>query len=634
MKLSEIIDGTISRGMAKYKANEGKSGNSPEQIMKMWDAETKFVLGYVDLSGKRRGESLDFPIMLIKISAEAGFMLAQFVIGNCYEEGYGVSRDISKAMYWWRKAAIQGLDDAKDKVKRAEAEEIERERRAAKERKDKYNGLVEAKNKATTEIEYQKLTQQFREMNGYADTAELTIECENKYRVIKKRREAKERKAYAVGLILQISVLASFVYIFFGTEIVRGSVQDIISIALAKNIPDPVYLIPLIWPLFFYALTIGFIGSIFIIKKKRINYLFYITAILIQTILFAMWTKEYLGEALNYQRILPTIIVLSTIVLPLIIIPGAIVGIMKKKTATFTLLIFLIISLMAGYSYHSGWFDDYSEKKNYADGMAAVKYGNYLSRKWGFMNENGEEVIPCIYSNVLNFSEGLAAVRIDNKVNGKWGFIDKDGTEITSFKYDAVESFSEGLAKVRIGNTEDGKWGFIDKDGTEIVPCKYYSAESFSEGLALVKNDSKWGFIDKSGRIVISLKFDAARSFSDGYAQVGEAADTGVRGWNFKWGLIDRRGNLIVPYKYGYIGAFNGDLAVVRISRNESSVAENNRTYTRVVDLWGVINKSGKEIISLDTYYNISIREGLIEVKTDRNANIQHFDKSGNKVTR
>jgi len=116
MRLSEIIDETISRGMAKYKASEGKGGNDPVQIMNMWDAETKYVLGYVDLSGKKQGESIDFPISLIKHSAEAGFMLAQYTLGNCYDDGYGVSLDKDQALYWWRKAAEQGLDDAKEKL--------------------------------------------------------------------------------------------------------------------------------------------------------------------------------------------------------------------------------------------------------------------------------------------------------------------------------------------------------------------------------------------------------------------------------------------------------------------------------------------------------------------------------------
>lgn len=46
------------------------------------------------------------------------------------------------------------------------------------------------------------------------------------------------------------------------------------------------------------------------------------------------------------------------------------------------------------------------------------KYG-----KWGFIDKNGKEVIPCKYDDASGFSEGLAQV----KKNGKWEFINKYG---------------------------------------------------------------------------------------------------------------------------------------------------------------------------------------------------------------
>jgi len=46
------------------------------------------------------------------------------------------------------------------------------------ERQEQYNSLVQLKNKASTEEEYQELVQQFRAMNNYKDTAELANECE------------------------------------------------------------------------------------------------------------------------------------------------------------------------------------------------------------------------------------------------------------------------------------------------------------------------------------------------------------------------------------------------------------------------------------------------------------------------
>jgi len=117
MRFSNIIHDTISSGMAKYKAGEVKGYDDPEQIMMKWDSETKFVIGYIDLAEAKPEDSLVFAVHLIEQSADEGFMLAQFVIGNCYDEGYGVSRDVSKAMFWWQKAADQGLDDSMEKLR-------------------------------------------------------------------------------------------------------------------------------------------------------------------------------------------------------------------------------------------------------------------------------------------------------------------------------------------------------------------------------------------------------------------------------------------------------------------------------------------------------------------------------------
>lgn len=64
------------------------------------------------------------------------------------------------------------------------------------------------------------------------------------------------------------------------------------------------------------------------------------------------------------------------------------------------------------------------------------------------------------------------------ETEGLWGFVNENGDEIVPFKYDLAWSFSEGLAGVK---TED-RWGFINKAGEEIVPCKYEDANNFEEG--------------------------------------------------------------------------------------------------------------------------------------------------------
>ena len=71
--------------------------------------------------------------------------------------------------------------------------------------------------------------------------------------------------------------------------------------------------------------------------------------------------------------------------------------------------------------------------------------------------ENGTTVLQIAES----ISEGLARV----EMNGKWGYIDREGNVVIPFKYDGAEDFSEGLAEVLLKN----KYSFIDKKGKEII---------------------------------------------------------------------------------------------------------------------------------------------------------------------
>ena len=82
-----------------------------------------------------------------------------------------------------------------------------------------------------------------------------------------------------------------------------------------------------------------------------------------------------------------------------------------------------------------------------------------------------------------------------------YGFIDKNGNQVIPYKYRYVEDFSEGLAVVKTYNkpwTFFDNYGFIDKDGNEVIPCEYDHAESFKNGLAHVaKNCCEYFYIDK-----------------------------------------------------------------------------------------------------------------------------------------
>jgi hypothetical protein len=60
---------------------------------------------------------------------------------------------------------------------------------------NEYKRLVQLKNQASTEKEYQDIARHFRAMDSYKDSAKLASEYDKQYRVLKERREEKERIA-------------------------------------------------------------------------------------------------------------------------------------------------------------------------------------------------------------------------------------------------------------------------------------------------------------------------------------------------------------------------------------------------------------------------------------------------------
>jgi hypothetical protein len=80
------------------------------------------------------------------------------------------------------------------------------------------------------------------------------------------------------------------------------------------------------------------------------------------------------------------------------------------------------------------------------------------------------------YDYVGSFFNGRAWVKLNNKC----GFVDTDGNEVIPLKYDAASYFYEGRARV----TLNGKYGFVDADGNKVIPLKYDDAWNFSEGRA------------------------------------------------------------------------------------------------------------------------------------------------------
>ena len=83
--------------------------------------------------------------------------------------------------------------------------------------------------------------------------------------------------------------------------------------------------------------------------------------------------------------------------------------------------------------------------------------------------------------------------------NDKFGFIDRQGEVVIPIEYDCAMSFSEGYACVFKGE----HCGYIDKENNLVINYQFDAGTPVIEGSSRVKKLGKWGelFIDNPNEI-------------------------------------------------------------------------------------------------------------------------------------
>jgi len=106
--------------------------------------------------------------------------------------------------------------------------------------------------------------------------------------------------------------------------------------------------------------------------------------------------------------------------------------------------------------------NDVAHAPQYKDGLAPV--ADRQSGQWGFIDQTGKWMVHPQYDLANEFSDGLAAV----KSGDKWGFINRNGQLVIPFKeYTKVGDFENGLCRVTL---KGGKNSYINHKGRTVYP--------------------------------------------------------------------------------------------------------------------------------------------------------------------
>ncbi|MBX7220728.1 MAG: WG repeat-containing protein [Blastocatellia bacterium] len=225
----------------------------------------------------------------------------------------------------------------------------------------------------------------------------------------------------------------------------------------------------------------------------------------------------------------------------------------------------------------------------------------------GFIDRQGNEVIPAQFYEVTDFSEGLAAVRKFR--SDKYGYINRQGKVVVPFLLTVANPFHDGLALVTL---EKGNLGFIDQTGRlALSNPKWLDIADFSEGLAAVQvmvrnnrlyqgsQEELYGFIDRTGKFVIPPRFANVRRFAQGRAVFVQY------GTNHGYGYLDTTGTIVIPPTFADARDFSEGLAAVAVRGPDEKL------------LWGYINPEGKPVIAPQFRHVQPFKGGLAGVNCD-----------------
>jgi hypothetical protein len=190
----------------------------------------------------------------------------------------------------------------------------------------------------------------------------------------------------------------------------------------------------------------------------------------------------------------------------------------------------------------------------------------------------GSKVLVLIFLLYVYFIPAQGSAPIPIEKNGSWGFVDNNGNIVISCIYENVDSFKDGIAFVYnncrtvhpngedVANPQfrDCKQGAVNIQGKLVIPIEYDFIGDFNEnGIAIAFRDGlgfhyydrytyggKLGFIDKMGKAITPF-------YKEGIL-LRPGNDFSILSLDGKVGLLNKRENrIIVPVFYDEIKSTN-----------------------------------------------------------------------------
>ncbi|MBK6759817.1 MAG: WG repeat-containing protein [Ignavibacteria bacterium] len=220
---------------------------------------------------------------------------------------------------------------------------------------------------------------------------------------------------------------------------------------------------------------------------------------------------------------------------------------------------------------------------------------------WGYVNEQGEIVVPLRFRSVGDFTHNRAPARD----TGLFGYINQSGAWVIEPTWDLAMPFSEGLAVVYF----DDRASVIDTNGRVVFSCDQAYIGPFEGGLAHVETDSGSGLVTSTGRFLAIPGHDYAIMDTSRILVCDSPSAPIDQRSPCNWRLIDRDGRTIRSYEnVTHVKAVMGIPLAVLFQRTTSGYV-----YALIVDHSGV----ARDVLSYEEammFKGVIVRSGLQEI--------------------
>lgn len=247
-------------------------------------------------------------------------------------------------------------------------------------------------------------------------------------------------------------------------------------------------------------------------------------------------------------------------------------------------------------------------RANFAEGKGNDQW------QYGYINLEGQEVIPAQFLSAGTFGGGKAVVQLPDK---RYALIDLTGVILNTFPYEFVSDINEGMLFFK--EKMDGKFGLMEQSGKVVIYPKFDEVEGFKKGTAIVglgDKIKKFGVIDKKGNYIIEPKYHDIQFLGEGMFAVGITAKEEAFYIPAKYAIADKDDNVLTDFIYYGVSQYKHGLA---------SAYDDKFTY--------IIDKQGRRIEYLPKVEGsgtITVFNNII--KADVDYRVSYYDKAGKLI--